>query len=299
MSRLTTNYGYNISEGSDLVNPLVDIFPNWEAIDGDLKNVSDDAVGRATELTTGTVHALTRSDTDRNVFVFTATSNFTAGDTFTLDGTQVSALTPAGEQLATGCYIIGSDVLVAVHGTLMTMYVSPTKVADSDKLDGHDSTYFATASGVSDLSDDLDGVSDKVGTGVLTTTAQDCVGAINELNSDLSGNTSSITMSPSGVIDNMTSATNSLVKVGCIVTLNFFTPTGNTNAIPNNVWHTIGTLPTDFRPSLNEIRVRASTRSGDGNIIIALYSTGEVKLLTSGVGLGAQVGLAFDVSYPV
>lgn len=182
MSRLTTNYGYNISEGSDLVNPLVDIFPNWESIDSDLKDVSDDAVGRATELTTGTVHALTRSDTGRNVFVFTATSNFTAGDTFTLDGTQVSALTPAGEQLATGCYIIGSDVLVAVHGTLMTMYVSPTKVADSDKLDGHDSTYFATASGVSDLSDDLDAVSDKVGTGVLTTTAQDCVGAINELN---------------------------------------------------------------------------------------------------------------------
>lgn len=186
MSRQTTNYGYNISEGTDLVNPLVDIFPNWEAIDGDLKDVSDDAVGRATELTTGTVHALTRSDTDRNVFVFTATSNFTAGDTFTLDGTQVSALTPAGEQLATGCYIIGSDVLVAVHGTLMTMYVSPTKVADSDKLDGHDSTYFATASGLSDLSDDLDAVSDKVGTGVLTTDAQNCVGAINELNSDLS-----------------------------------------------------------------------------------------------------------------
>lgn len=185
MSRLTTNYGYNISEGVDLVNPLVDIFPNWEAIDSDLKGVSNDAVGRATELTTGTVHALTRSDADRNVFVFTATSNFTAGDTFTLDGTQVSALTPAGEQLATGCYIIGSDVLVSVHGTLMTMYVSPTKVADSDKLDGHDSTYFATASGVSDLSDDLDAVSDKVGTGVLTTTAQDCVGAINELNSDL------------------------------------------------------------------------------------------------------------------
>lgn len=186
MSRQTTNYGYNISEGTDLVNPLVDIFPNWESLDSDLKDVSDDAVGRATELTTGTVHALTRSDTDRDVFVFTATSNFTAGDTFTLDGTQVSALTPAGEQLATGCYIIGSDVLVAVHETLLTMYVSPTKVADSDKLDGHDSTYFATASDLSDLSDDLNAISDKVGTGTLTTDAQNCVGAINELNSDLS-----------------------------------------------------------------------------------------------------------------
>ena len=182
MARQTTNYGYNISEGTDLVNPLVDIFPNWEAIDTDLKAVSDSAVGGATELTTGTVHALTRSDSDRDVFVFTATSNFTAGDTFTLDGNQVSALTPAGEQLATGCYIIGSDVLVAVHGTLMTMYVSPTKVTDSDKLDGHDSTYFATASDLSDVANDVSDISDKVGTGVLQTTAQNCVGAINELN---------------------------------------------------------------------------------------------------------------------
>lgn len=214
MSRQTTNYGYNISEGSDIVNPLVDIFPNWESLDNDLKDVSDDAVGRATELTTGTVHTLTRSDTGRNVFVFTATSNFTAGDTFTLDGTQVSALTPAGEQLATGCYIIGSDVLVAVHGTLMTMYVSPTKVADSDKLDGHDSTYFATASGVSDLSDDLDAVSNKVGTGVLTTDSQNCVGAINELNSDLTDKQNKITTIEISVATQLTLNTDIQCGVG-------------------------------------------------------------------------------------
>lgn len=186
MATTTTNYGFNISEGTDLVNPLVDIFPNWTALDSDLKSVSDRAIGTATELTTGTVHALTRADIDRDVFVFTATSNFTAGDTFTLDGTQVSALTPAGEQLATGCYIIGSDVIVSVHGTLMTMYVSPTKVADSDKLDGHDSAYFATASDLGTTDGNVSSLSSKVGSGVLTTTAQDCVGAINELDADLS-----------------------------------------------------------------------------------------------------------------
>lgn len=184
MARQTTNYGFNISEGTDLVNPLTDIFPNFEDIDTDLKDVSDSAVGTATELLTGTVHALTRSDSDRNVFTFTATSNFEAGETFTLDGVQVTALTPDGQTLSTGCYIIGSEVLVAVKGTLMTVYVNPSKALDSDKLDGHDSTYYATASDVSDLSDYVSAISSKVGTGTLTI-GNDCVDGINQLNTHL------------------------------------------------------------------------------------------------------------------
>lgn len=184
MSRRTTNYGFNISEGTDLVNPLTDIFPNFESLDTDLKGVSDSAVGTATELLTGTVHALTRSDSDRNVFTFTATSNFEAGETFTLDGVQVTALTPDGQTLSTGCYIIGSEVLVAVKGTLMTVYVNPSKALDSDKLDGHDSTYFATASDVTNLSNDVSALSGKVGTGTLTI-GDDCVDGINTLNTHL------------------------------------------------------------------------------------------------------------------
>ena len=184
MSRQTTNYGFNISEGTDLVNPLTDIFPNFESIDTDLKGVSDSAVGTATELLTGTVHALVRADSDRNVFTFTATSNFEAGETFTLDGVQVTALTPDGQTLSTGCYIIGSEVLVAVKGTLMTVYVNPSKALDSDKLDGHDSTYFATASDVTNLSNDVSALSSKVGTGTLTV-GDDCVDGINTLNTHL------------------------------------------------------------------------------------------------------------------
>lgn len=184
MARKTTNYEFNISEGTDLVNPLTDIFPNFEDIDTDLKGISDSAVGTATELLTGTVHALVRSDSDRNVFTFTATSNFEAGETFTLDGVQVTALTPDGQTLSTRCYIIGSEVLVAVKGTLMTVYVTPSKALDSDKLDGHDSTYYATASDVSDLSGDVSALSSKVGIGTLTI-GNDCVDGINTLNTHL------------------------------------------------------------------------------------------------------------------
>lgn len=186
MARTTTNYGFNISEGSDLVNPLTDIFPNFEDIDTDLKSVSDDAIGTATELLTGTVHALTRADSDRDCIRFTATSNFTAGETFTVDGVQVTALTPDGQTLATGSYIIGSEVFAILKGTLLTVYVSPAKAKDSDLLDGHDSTYFAKDSDMTDAQNDISTMSAKVGTGVLDTTAQNCVGAINELNSSLS-----------------------------------------------------------------------------------------------------------------
>ena len=190
MARTTTNYGLNISEGTDLVNPLTDIFPNFETLDSDLKDVSDSAVGSATELLTGTVHALTRADSDRDIFTFTATSNFEAGETFTLDGVQVTALTPDGQTLSTGCYIIGSEVLCAVKGTLVTFYVNPSKALDSDKLDGHDSSYFATDSDLDAVAQDVSDISTKVGTGVLQTTAQDCVGAINEVNSNLPVKTS-------------------------------------------------------------------------------------------------------------
>lgn len=185
MARTTQYYGYNISEGTDLVNPLVDIFPNWDQLDGDLKDVSDAAVGTATELTTGTVHALTRSDTDRNVFIFVATSAFEAGETFTLDGVQVTALTPDGQPLATGSYIIGSIVLCAVSGTLLTVYVNPAKAKDADKLDGHSSSYFATDADLDALDNTVSNISTKVGTAVLQTTAPDLSGAVNELNTQL------------------------------------------------------------------------------------------------------------------
>ena len=185
MATTTTNYGYNISEGTDLVNPLTDIFPNFTAIDGDLKAVSDTAITTATELKTGTVHALTRADADRDAIRFTATANFTAGETFTVDGVQVTALTTSGEALTTGAYIIGSEVFAILKGTLLTMFVSQN-ITDADTLDGHDSTYFATDSDMDQAQQDISDLSTKVGTAVLTTTAQDCSGAINEINANLS-----------------------------------------------------------------------------------------------------------------
>ena len=184
----TTNYGLKLYEGTDLFNPLTVENVNAGDIDTAMKAISDHSVGAATELTTGTVHAITRADADRNVFLFVATSNFTAGDTFTLDGNQVSALTPDGQQLATGSYVIGSSVLCALHDTLITVYVNPAKAKDADMLDGHDSSYYATDSDLDTVAGTIGAISDKVGSAVLTTTAPDLSGAVNELNTHLTEN---------------------------------------------------------------------------------------------------------------
>lgn len=182
----TTNYGLKIYEGTDLFNPLTVENVNTSDLDTIVKGVSDAAVGTATELLTGTVHALTRADTDRDVFHFTATADYEAGETFEVDGVQVTAKTPDGQNLSTGAYVINSSVLCILDGTLLTVIVNPAKALDSDKLDGHDSAYFATAGDLTILDNQVGAISSKVGTGVLTTTAQDCIGAINEVNAELS-----------------------------------------------------------------------------------------------------------------
>ena len=187
----TDNVGLKLYEGTDLFNPLVVENPNCETLDEVIKAISDQAIGSATELVTGTVHALTRGldDTDRDVFIFTATSNFTAGDTFTLDGQQVSALTVAGTQLSNNCYIIGSSVLVHKRDTLLTFYVSETTAKDAEKLGGELPSYYATKTGLDAVVADISALATKVGTAVLTTQAPDLSGAVNELNTHLSAHT--------------------------------------------------------------------------------------------------------------
>ena len=184
----TTNYGYNVPVGSDNVNLLPQMAANFPMIDSDLKAVSNAAIGSATELTTGSVHALTRADTSRNVFVFVATSNYEAGETFEVDGVQVTAKTPDGQNLSSGAYVINSGVLCVLNGTLLTVIVSPAKALDADKLDGHDSSYFAIASDLSTLDETVGAISGKVGSGALDVGAN-CVNAINIINEYVSATT--------------------------------------------------------------------------------------------------------------
>lgn len=147
----STHYELKLYEGSDTFNPLNVDVSNFEDIDEALYDNYLMGVGGATELLNDTVHAITRTDAT-SVFHFTATANWTAGDTVTVDGVQVTAKLPSGQPLGTGAYVINSEVLCILNGTLLTVFVPAGGVTTADnalKLGGELPEYYGTASAVS------------------------------------------------------------------------------------------------------------------------------------------------------
>lgn len=143
----TNNYDLKIYEGTDKFNPLLFENENMEIVDAAMAALQGLAIESATELKSSSVHAITRLNGESPLFRFTATSNWTAGDTMTIDGAQVSVFTPSGEALGTGSYVIGTEVIGAVIGTRVTLYVTSGAVAvaeDSEKLGGQLPEYYAT-----------------------------------------------------------------------------------------------------------------------------------------------------------
>lgn len=139
----------NKPTGSDLVNPLTDTFPNWDIVDNAYHVLDLRALGRATELVSQGVHAITILDTDCKTIKWTATANFTAGDTFTVNGIQCNAYLPSGEALGTNAYVSGAQVIASLNddNSAMTVYVPQGTVAvasDSERLGGELPAYYAT-----------------------------------------------------------------------------------------------------------------------------------------------------------
>lgn len=147
---ITTEH-YNLSqyEGTDKVNPLTVDAQNIAKIDNALFGIQNSAIPTATELKTGTIHALTRNKPDAAMFRFVATAAWTAGDTCTVDGTQVSTLLTNGEAIPSGAWVINSNVLCCLVGTVLTVFTSAPSGGgaqiDADTLEGHPASYFAVA----------------------------------------------------------------------------------------------------------------------------------------------------------
>lgn len=121
----TTNYNFNIVEGSDVVNPLVDLNPNFTSLDSVIFQNQNRTIQEATEVYSGGIHAIVCTlPAGATFFHFTATSNFTVGDKFTFNGESVTAFMPDGTSLLTGAFTINSEVLCSVVGTRMVVYTN-------------------------------------------------------------------------------------------------------------------------------------------------------------------------------
>lgn len=185
----TTYYEFNKPEGTDLVNPLVDTNPNWDELDADLHEFNERSISNASEVVSLGVHTISRLDTTAKFLKWIATANFTAGETFTVDGLPVTASTPAGAALATNAYVTGSVVLACLNAdnTAMTIYVSGTTVAsDAERLGGELPSYYGTASDVADNASDITNLQNQVGnTSIVGIGDGTCTGAIDTINTNL------------------------------------------------------------------------------------------------------------------
>lgn len=123
MATNTTHFELYKGQTSDQFNPLVQMNGNADKIDAAMWANKLQGVQRANELKSGTVHALTRMVPEAVMFAFTATSDYTAGDTFTVDGAQVTGVLPNGQALPTGAYLINSEVLCAKQGSKLTFFI--------------------------------------------------------------------------------------------------------------------------------------------------------------------------------
>lgn len=186
----TTNYGLKKYQVGDLFNPLTINNPNVDDIDADMKSISDRAVGRATELVSQGVHAITVLDTDCKTIKWVATANFTAGETFTINGIQCNAYLPSGESLGTNAYVSGAQVIASLNNdnSAMTVYVPQGAVAvasDSERLGGELPSYYATKEYADGIKTTADTASELIGKKALVNTYYDSsVNKLYQVNAD-------------------------------------------------------------------------------------------------------------------
>lgn len=171
----TTNYSMNLVEGTDIVNVPVQLNPNFQTIDQEMFANKQGTIGTATEVVTGTVHAIVRANVDSDMFRFTATGAWTSGDTMTLDGSAVTVHLADGTAPATGVYIIGAEVVAVVNGTLVTLLTSAAQpVAGVTSFNSRTGAVVPTASDYDATMIDYDNT-------ISGLTATDIQGAVDEI----------------------------------------------------------------------------------------------------------------------
>ena len=237
----TTNYGLRKCQTGDLFNPLTVNNPNLDDIDTDMKAISDRAIGRATELVSQGVHAITLLDTDCKTFKFVATGNYSAGETFTVNGIQANAYTPSGSALTSNAFVTGSIVLGALNedGTAITFYVTGSAVADDSlKLGGELPSYYATQSDMTSTNTDITNLKNQAGnTSIVGIGDGTLSGAVSSLNNDLTADWELIkgsisTTSNNVVVPDMSEYKHIMVYVGNVNN----DLTYATTIVPVNLW---------------------------------------------------------------
>ena len=241
----TEHYSLNKPTGSDLVNPLVDTFPNWDIVDREMYKNYNLGVTGAEETVLQGVHAIIRANTDLPFFHFLAVANFSAGDTFTLDGVSVTAYTPDGNILVGGAFVSGANIIGYYNSTnsSITLYLNTTSGSggsiDADTLDGHDSTYFATAQSVTNIREDL-GSTDisAIGDGKVTGAIKTTNTLANTINTKVGDLVNLLTSAKNNVVSAINEIVGRLTANGNSLQLDY--QNGKYGLVVDNVFYELG-----------------------------------------------------------
>ena len=299
---LTPNFGFNIPTGTDTVNLLTQCYPNFTSLDGILQAIKESGVSTATQTKAGTVHQLVRTVTDCNVFRFVATANYVAGDTFTVDGSPVTATAVDGTSLNTGAFVINQNVLCVINGSVLTILVSGSASTSATDVTYNNTGSGLTASNVQDAIDELVGdiptsfaasaiTYDNSGSGLSATDVQD---AIDELASGCVG-------SDHGMYELWKNATPTAAFVPATITISGFDNTEYDSVefelafySPENSGEVIRRLTVDVLSGTPKVITMQHQEIG-----LTGASTGKIKLATrdytvslSGTTLTIDVGSA-------
>lgn len=167
----TTNYSMNLVEGTDIVNIPVQINPNFTTIDSEMYKNKQASIGTATEVVTGTAHAIVRSNPDSDIFRFTATGAWTAGDTMSVDGSSVTVHLADGTTPPTGAYVIGAEVVAAINSSLVTLMIGAPLSGGVSSFNGRTGAVTPTAGDY--VAGDID--YDNTGSGLVSTEVQSAI----------------------------------------------------------------------------------------------------------------------------
>ena len=74
MAQTTPNFGFNIAEGTDVVNLLTQCYPNFTSLDSILQGIKETGITSATATKVGTVFQVVRTDSDCIRFSFNSNS---------------------------------------------------------------------------------------------------------------------------------------------------------------------------------------------------------------------------------
>lgn len=157
MAGTTTNFGLTLPVGDDLFNPLWSN-SNTTKIDAQMKENQNNSITNADCVFNTNKFIITRSDTSGKYFKFIAPVDYVAGYTFQVDGTAYDGIVAGtGDALASSCFMANHEVIAYIDTTSASLAFlvgsSLPEQIDAHTLDGHEASYFGTASSVQSAND--------------------------------------------------------------------------------------------------------------------------------------------------